>query len=301
MKRLSNKECYDKLVKSDCYIETVNQQDKNKVIKARQGTNPTTPSSYIGQVAVELGLRAHADENPSNGGTDPTPPVNSSWGLYAKPTVMCHAHDGGVEYQENMAAAGFTAMLDLNDPGGKPAWDTFRARAKTAGLPCTYWRHCHTYVEIQNALTTFKADGTGGLNLEDMVTEGLNPKDVAEMIDDILGPDSIVAIPTMGSIQQIDWSPLNRHVFLLEFFPNDPPPDWVGKDLEYLIRFCADTARAWGVKKLNFVCGVYYTDTNPHSKLYTSNQYLTALKNQGEIFGGIYLGDNNGPNYEQWS
>lgn len=71
MHRLSDTQMYDKLTKSKCYIETVNTTDKNKVKKARAGTNPTTPSSLIAQVAAELGLRAHAQEIPP----PPPPPA----------------------------------------------------------------------------------------------------------------------------------------------------------------------------------------------------------------------------------
>ena len=74
MKRLSDVEAFDKLTKSECYQNTVNSADKNKVNKARAGTNPTTPSSLIGQVAAELGLRAYAAEQGQT--TPPPPPVD---------------------------------------------------------------------------------------------------------------------------------------------------------------------------------------------------------------------------------
>ena len=69
MNRLSNAVAFDKLTRSKCFVDTVSVQDKTKVAKARGGTNPTTPASLIGQVAAELGLRAHEDEQ-----TDPPPP-----------------------------------------------------------------------------------------------------------------------------------------------------------------------------------------------------------------------------------
>ena len=75
MKRLSDTEMYDKLTKAKCYIDTVNTADKNKVKKARAGTNPTTPSSLIAQVAAELGLRAHEQEAPPPPPPPPPPPA----------------------------------------------------------------------------------------------------------------------------------------------------------------------------------------------------------------------------------
>lgn len=74
MRRLTNTECFERLTKSECYINTVSQADKNKVIKARLGINPNTPSSRIGQVAAELGLRAHADEKQPPPPPPPPPP-----------------------------------------------------------------------------------------------------------------------------------------------------------------------------------------------------------------------------------
>jgi len=74
MKRLSDAECFNKLTSSECYKNTVNQADKNKVTKARSGVNPTTPSSLIGQVAAELGLRAYAAEDHSTTPPPPPPP-----------------------------------------------------------------------------------------------------------------------------------------------------------------------------------------------------------------------------------
>ena len=74
MIRLTDKQCFDKLTKAKCYVDTVNDADKKKVAKARAGTNPTTPSSLIAQVAAELGLRAHAQEAPAPPPPPPPPP-----------------------------------------------------------------------------------------------------------------------------------------------------------------------------------------------------------------------------------
>lgn len=74
MKRLTDTECFDKLTKAKCYVETVNKADKNKVKKARAGTNPTTPSALIAQVAAELGLRAYEAESHEPPPPPPPPP-----------------------------------------------------------------------------------------------------------------------------------------------------------------------------------------------------------------------------------
>lgn len=76
MKRLSDTQMYDKLTKAECFVDTVNKADKNKVQKARAGTNPTTPSSLIAQVAAELGLRAHAADAPP---PPPPPSPTNPW------------------------------------------------------------------------------------------------------------------------------------------------------------------------------------------------------------------------------
>jgi hypothetical protein len=89
MQRLSDTQMFDKLTKSKCYIDTVNQADKNKVNKARQGTNPTTPSSLIAQVAAELGLRAHKTDAPPPPPPPPPPPAKR----YAPRTHNLGGHD----------------------------------------------------------------------------------------------------------------------------------------------------------------------------------------------------------------
>ena len=83
MKRLSDTECFDKLTGSKCYKETVNDPDKNKVKKARAGTNPTTPSAAIAQVAAELGLRAYESEQHT---PPPPPPPPTNQRRYAPRT-----------------------------------------------------------------------------------------------------------------------------------------------------------------------------------------------------------------------
>ncbi len=134
--------------------------------------------------------------------------------------------------------------------------------------------------------------------------EGLKPNLIAQMIDDILGTDWILCIITLGWMDGIDWSALSRHVFDLEFFLNDPPPngDWQGIPDVDLCRQLAWHAREdCGVKKLRMVCGIYEAPANPYGRNITSTQYKNIIAAAGERFGGIYLGDNNGPNYSQWA
>lgn len=272
-------------------FKTVYPTDAKKVEKVAAGDPAVRPSS-----AFALGIYEEMKLHPRK-----TTVPDLSFGLYSKPTVMCHNARGGVEYQEEMVKYFGSAMLDVNSPPDAP-WDVFRARATKAGLPTVMWQHVHTYDQIQNLLNICKVDGTGGINLEDITSEKLEPAKIASMIDATLGKDSICAIPTLGWIQDKDWSPLNRHVFLLEFFPNDPSPDWVGKDLLTLVRQCAQHARSWGVLKLTFVCGIYdASPNNPNAKTYTAAEYKAAIRTAGERFGGIYLGDNNGSNYAKWA
>lgn len=224
-----------------------------------------------------------------------------SWGLFDKPTVMCHNSRGGVEYQEEQVKYFGSSMLDMNNPN---SWDTYIARAKACGLKTMPWLHCHNYDDMKKLFQEAKNQGmqTCGLNLEDIVTDGISLPQVAHLIDEYFGTDAILAIPTLGWIQQLDWSALSRHVFLLEFFINDPAPDWVGLDPVDLARQIATNCTRYGVKKFNYVCGIYDASANnPAAKMYSADQYKAILKAAGVKFGGIYLGDNNGSDYAQWA
>jgi len=104
MERLSDKQCFDKLTKAKCFVDTVNDADKKKVIKARAGTNPTTPSSLIAQVAAELGLRAHAQEAPAPPPPPPPPPPPTS-----------HPWDSGYPPQSyNQGSRGQNAKFNIH-------------------------------------------------------------------------------------------------------------------------------------------------------------------------------------------
>jgi hypothetical protein len=220
---------------------------------------------------------------------------------------MLHNTRGGVEYQEEQVKYFGSAGCDVNgvdpnDPSTK--WDSYKLRAKNAGLKTYDWKHCHTYEDIQNLLNMFAKNPlkTGGLNLESVVSEGLSIPQIAAMIDKTLGTDAILSIPTLGWMDGIDWSALSRHVFHLEYFLNDPPRDWVGLNPVDLCRQLAYHAREQcGVKKVMMLCGIYPAPYNPNSVMYSASQYKSFIAAAGEKFGGIYLGDNNGPNYSQWA
>ena len=132
--------------------------------------------------------------------------------------------------------------------------------------------------------------------MEDVVSEGMDLKQIAAMIDKALGTKAIMSIPAMGWIANMDWSPLARHVFHLEFFLNDPPAsgDWNIPDVQ-LCKQLQEHAHSCGVKKVAMLCGVY-----PAKRVVTSTEYKAIIKSAGAKFGGIYLGDNNGPDYAQW-
>lgn len=264
--------------------------DAGKIEKEQMGQRRPLPTSDFAKGIVEE-IRAHPlVANPS-----------TDFGIWDRPTVMLHAANGGVEYQEEQVKYFGSAMCDLNSPA---PWDSYKARAANAGLKTVDWRHCHTYDEIQQLLDIIKLNPlkTGGLNIEDINTEGLSIPRIADMIDSTLGTGVILGIPTLGWIQQFDWSALSRHVIQLEFFLNDPPPDWIGIPDIQLAKQMAEHARACGVRKLTYICGIYDASSyNPNARTLTARQYKDIIAGAGERFGGIYLGDNNGPNYSQWA
>ena len=279
--------------------------DAGKIEKEQAGQRRPLPAGAFAKGVVEE-IRAHPLViNPS-----------TDFGIWEKPVSFLHNARGGVEYQTEMKAAGFTVSLDLNNPGNQPNYDpsvsspweeTYIPKCNAIGLPWTYWHHSHTYAQIQSFLDKVKVHPlkTGGLNLESVVFEGLRPPLIADMIDQTLGTNAILSIPTLGWMDGIDWSALSRHVFHLEFFLNDPPQngDWQGIPDVELARQLGEHARSCGARKIVFLCGVYPVSTsqNPYARTVTSAQYKSILAAAGERFGGIYLGDNNGQNYSQWT
>lgn len=225
-----------------------------------------------------------------------------SWGLFNEPTVMLHNSRGGVEYQEEQVKYFGTSMLDMNNPPPN-TWDAYITRAKACGLKTMPWLHCHNYDDMKRLFQEARNQGlqTCGLNLEDVVGEGISIPQVAHLIDSYFGTDAILYIPTMGWIEQTDWSALSRHVFGLEFFINDPVRDWIGLNPVDLAMQMATNCKNYGVKKFNYICGIYDASANnPAAKMYSADEYKSILKSAGVKFGGIYLGDNNGSNYAQW-
>jgi len=265
--------------------------DADKVERTAKGTPTTSPGS-----AFAKGIWEEMRKHPL------LPNPITSWGIYDKPVVMLHNSRGGVEYQEEQVKYFGSAALDMNNPN---SWDNYITRAKSVGLKTFPWLHCHNYDDITTLINAIRAQGlwTGGLNLEDLVTEGMSVPYIANMIDSRLGPDSILCIPTLGWVQNLDWSALSRHVFLLEFFLNDPPKngDWEMDPVE-LCKQLAEHASAYGVRKMAFLCGIYPPPAdNPYGKVVSADEYQAIIKEAGERFGGIYLGDNNGSNYAQWA
>jgi hypothetical protein len=264
--------------------------DAGKIEKEQAGVQRPLPAGDFAKGVVEEIRRHPLVEPPS-----------TNFGIWDKPTVMLHAANGGVEYQSEQVKYFGSAMCDLNSP---VSWDAYKAKATQVGLKTVDWRHVHTYEQIQQLLDVIKQNPlkTGGVNLESVVFEGLSVPRIADMIDSTLGTDCILAIPTMGWVDGIDWSALSRHVFQLEFFLNDPPPDWVGLPDVILCKQLAEHARNCGIRKFTMVCGIYDASSyNANARNIPAAQYKSIIAQAGERFGGIYLGDNNGSNYSQWA
>jgi hypothetical protein len=267
--------------------------DAGKIESEQKGIKKPLPASDFAKGIVEE-IRKH----PLN------PPPLTNFGIWNAPTVMLHASNGGVEYQEEQVKYFGSAMCDRNSPA---PWDDYKARATRAGLKTVDWWHCHDYNMIQELLNIAKQNPlkTCGLNLESIVFEGIKPNIVAQMIDETLGPDAILNIITLGWMDGIDWSALSRHVFMLEFFLNDPPTsgDWQGiSDVELCKQLAWHAREDCGVRKLTMLCGIYDAPSNPYGgRVLPASYYKKVISDAGERFGGIYLGDNNGPNYSQWA
>ncbi len=264
--------------------------DANKITSELNGIRKPLPKSKFALGIVEEIREALTDSN-----------FPLDYGLWSRPTVMLHNARGGVEYQEEQAKYFGSALLDLNSPS---SWVNYIVRADRAGLQTRRWHHCRSYDNVREICykTNVFGEKECGINLEDMIGDQMTPRGVADIIDDILGPNSICIIPNYGWIQNMDWSPLSRHVFLLECFLNDPWGDWKNLTNEQIITQCANHARECGVKKVSILCGIYDASSyNPNARKVTPKDYLDILAKTGENFGGIYLGDNNGADYSVWA
>lgn len=263
--------------------------DASKIENELKGIRRPLPSSNFARGIVEEIREALSENFPLD------------YGLWSRPTVMLHNARGGVEFQEEQKKYFGSAVLDLNSPY---SWLSYVQRADQVGLETRLWHHCRSYADVTNICTMTKAAGQKecGINLENMVGDGMTPEGVAKIIDSILGINSICLIPNYGWIQNMDWSPLSRHVFLLECFLNDPPDAWVNLTNEQIVNQCADHARASGAKKVSILCGIYDASSyNPNARNVTPKEYLDIIRKTGEIFGGIFLGDNNGSDYSVWA
>lgn len=263
--------------------------DANKITSELNGIRKPLPSSNFARGIVEE-IREALAKN-----------FLIDYGLWSRPTVMLHNARGGVEFQEEQVKYFGSAILDLNSPY---PWYDYMGRAIRVGLQTRLWHHCRSYADVTNICIMTKIAGQKecGINLEDMVSDKMTPQEVSVIIDDILGKDSICIIPNLGWIQNRDWSPLSRHVFLLECFLNDPRNDWKNLTNEQIVKQCADHARASGVKKVSILCGIYDASSyNPNARKVTPKDYLDIITKTNEKFGGIFLGDNNGPDYSVWA
>lgn len=263
--------------------------DANKITFELKGIRKSLPSTNFARGIVEEIREALKTNLPLD------------YGLWSRPTVMLNNARGGVEFQEEQMKYFGSVVLDLNSPY---AWHDYIVRADQIGLKTRLWHHCRSYADVTNICTMTHAAGQKecGINLEDMVSDNLTPRGVSDIIDNILGKDSICIIPNYGWIQNMDWSPLSRHVFLLECFLNDPWNDWKTLTNEQIVKQCADHARASGAKKVSILCGIYDASSyNPNARHVTPQEYLDVIRKTGEKFGGIFLGDNNGPDYSVWA
>lgn len=263
--------------------------DANKIESELKGIKKPWPASNFARGIVEE-IREALERN-----------FPLDFGLWSRPTVLLHNARGGIEYHQEQKRYFGSVLLDMNSPY---SWDKYITRADLIGLETRPWHHCRTYADVRAICNMTKLLGKKecGINVEDMVSDGLTPKGVAEIIDSILGPESICLIPNLGWIQNMDWSSLSRHVFNLEIFLNDPRPEWEDLSNEEVIKQCAYHARACGAKKVSILCGIYDASSyNPIARKVTPKDYLDLLEKTGEKFGGIYLGDNNGSDYSVWA
>lgn len=205
MKRLSNSECYTKLTSSDCYKNTVDKYDKAKVQKARSGINPTTPGSLIGQVAAELGLRAHEDESESR-------PPSSNIVFGGKYAYVRGPRSGSeTEKMSELHLAGYRTIALNTGDHLVSEWSGWMQLAEDHNMFCIPWARCFTLNDVSKLMIAAKDMNTPGLivNLEqnaDNPRWNFTGEECATLLDAFVGDIGVSTEVWMP--ENFNWKPL---------------------------------------------------------------------------------------------
>lgn len=139
--------------------------------------------------------------------------------------IFLRAPGGNVEHPELHEQVAKWITLNIGgDVGRDPSrWDTQR-RINQGRLETFPWLHCHSYADIGYLIATAKQWGSPaiGLNIEDVVSDGLGLESVADIIAE-LWFGLPVLIPSLCWLQNDQGWDVFEHtaVFALEIFPDE--------------------------------------------------------------------------------
>lgn len=143
------------------------------------------------------------------------------------PGAYCRAVGGNLERPEIQSPVVRWLAWSINPDNGAGgavrAWDHCRALWDVAGLAAFPWLHCRSLGDVERLITVGADEDAPaiGLNVEDVVRDGLDLEVVARRLERWPGP---VHMPTLGWVQNGQgWEALARVVAALEIFPDEAP------------------------------------------------------------------------------
>ena len=136
-----------------------------------------------------------------------------------------------------------------------PDWVRMRQLCAGAGVAAFPWLHCHSNADIDRLIAKAQSWNAPaiGLNIEDVVTDGLVAPSVASKVKGWGRDCLVITLPWLAN--GWGWGALSDYPFALEYFPYDPAWNPAFNDRGGL----RDHACAEGAKLISFMYGTYPT------------------------------------------
>jgi hypothetical protein len=181
-----------------------------------------------------------------------------------------------------------------NGSGGTPAaWTKARAKWAAAGIQDFPWLHCRSIADIERLISVAESEGSPaiGLNIEDVVGDGLSLREVGGVVLDfwVNAYNKPVHMATLPWVQNGQgWQHVSFAVAALEFFP-DEQSIWPGNVYSQKIADdCVFHAFAEGLTKVT---------TMLKTKNYSPAQYGDSLT----VCHSLYTSDDIPPTQAGWA
>lgn len=170
-----------------------------------------------------------------------------------------------------------------------PNWIRQRQLMANAGVTALPWLHVRSMSTLESLISKANAWGAGaiGLNIEDVVNDGLSVPAIATRVKQWGGRALVITLPWLPNGQ--GWSALADYPFAIEYFPYDPDWNHLLDDRAVLAEHaCNEIGKD---AQISFMYGAYpdgvaRPDGNPPYDLTVAHSF--------------YTGDAIGPTVEAW-